>query len=291
MSFSICIVTHNSSRELERLFDSIDEHLPERPQIICADSGSTDDSASLARNRGAEVIVMEGNPGFGAANNAALELATEPVTVLLNPDCYLIDSGLARLASSAAEMRALVAPRLLNEDGSIQDSAHPLPGGIDGYLAALTVPRLLPHSLRDRLQPFRSGRQLEVGWAIAACIAAQTELLSDLGPFNADDFLFAEDLDLCLRARSLAIPTVFDPSVALAHSGGHATRSMSDPARLQLQAGRRREVIKRQLGAGALATDDRTQALTFKVRALVGRDKSLNEQRLAALRSAQNRSS
>jgi N-acetylglucosaminyl-diphospho-decaprenol L-rhamnosyltransferase len=291
MSFSICIVTHNSSRELGRLFDSIDEHLSEHPQIICADSGSTDDSASVARERGAEVIVMEGNPGFGAANNAALKLASEPVTVLLNPDCYLIDSGLVRLASSAAALRALLVPRLLNEDGSIQDSAHPLPGGMDGYLAALTVPRLLPQRLRDRVQPFRSGRQREVGWAIAACIAAQTKLLLELGPFNADDFLFAEDLDLCLRARSLAIPTVFDPSVALAHSGGHATSSMSDPARLELQAGRRREVIKRQLGAGALATDDRTQALTFKVRALVGRDKSCNEQRLAALRTAQNRSS
>lgn len=291
MSFSICIVTHNSSRELARLLNSIDEHLPARPQIICADSGSTDDSVSTARERGAEVIVMDGNPGFGAANNAALELVTEPVTVLLNPDCCLIDSGIARLATSAAARRALIAPRLLNEDGSTQDSAHPLPGGIDGYLAALTVPRLLPRTLRDRLQPFRSERQLEVGWAIAACIAAQTEVLSQLGPFSAADFLFAEDLDLCLRARSLAVPTIFDPSVSLTHSGGHATRSMSDTDRLELQATRRREVIDHQLGAGALAADDRTQALTFKARALVGRDKAPNEKRLAALRAAQNRSS
>jgi len=290
MSFAICIVTHNSRRELGALLDSIDQQLTVRPQIICADSGSTDDSAALARERGAEVVVMEGNPGFGAANNAALALATEPVTVLLNPDCRLIDSGLERLAATAAERRALMAPRLLNDDGSAQDSAHPLPGGLDAYLAALTVPRLLPRRLREHLQPFHGEHRLSVGWAIGACIAAQTQLLRKLGPFSADDFLFAEDLDLCLRARALAIPTIFEPAVTLIHSGQHASKSMTDADRFNLQAARRREVIEKQLGAGAVARDDRSQELTFKLRALAGRDKARNHLRLAALRKAQKRS-
>jgi hypothetical protein len=61
--------------------------------------------------------------------------------------------------------------------------------------------------------------------------------------------------------------------------------------RLDLQASRRREVIGRQLGALALERDDRTQALTFKLRAAVGRDSKRNEMLLTALRRAQNRSS
>ncbi|MBJ7244154.1 MAG: glycosyltransferase family 2 protein [Solirubrobacteraceae bacterium] len=291
MSFAICIVTHNSRRELATLLDSIDQQLTVRPQLICADSGSTDDSAALARERGAEVVVMDGNPGFGAANNAALTLVTEPVTVLLNPDCRLVDAGIERLAAAAADHRALIAPRLLNEDGSVQDSAHPLPGGRDAYLAALTVPRLLPRRLREQLQPFRGEHQLTVGWAIGACITARTQLLRELGPFSADDFLYAEDLDLCLRARALAIPTIFEPAVTLIHSGQHASRSMSDADRFNLQAARRREVIGDQLGPGAVARDDRSQELTFKLRALVGRDKGRNQLRLAALRKAQKRSS
>jgi GT2 family glycosyltransferase len=291
MSFSICIVTHNSRRELGALLDSIDQQLTMRPQIICVDSGSTDDSAALARERGAEVVVMDGNPGFGAANNAALALVTEPVTVLLNPDCRLVDSGLERLAAAAADHRALIAPRLLNEDGSVQDSAHPLPGGRDAYLAAMTAPQLLPRRLRDRLQPFRAESCVSVGWAIGACLAVRTELLRVLGPFNADDFLFAEDLDLCLRARALGVSTLLDPSIALVHSGAHTSRDPIDRARLELQASRRREVIERQLGPLALARDDRTQRLTFWLRAAVGRDRQRNLIRLKALREAQNRSS
>jgi GT2 family glycosyltransferase len=291
MNFSVVIVLHNSAPELAALLLSIDAHLAARPQVICADSGSTDDGASVAREWGAEVLVMDGNPGYGAANNAALDLVRADTTVLVNPDCRLIDDGLSQLAQAGSERRALLAPRLLNDDGTLQDSAHPLPGGYDGYLAALTAPRLLPAKLRDRLQPFRSQTKTEVGWAIGACLAARTSLLRQLGPFNADDFLFAEDLELCLRARALGIPTIFEPSVALVHSGAHTSRAESEQERFNLQARRRREVILQQLGEGALRRDDRTQALTFSARAALGRDAARNKMLLAALRGAQNRSS
>ena len=291
MSFAAVIVLHNSARELTALLESIDAHLAVRPQVICADSGSSDDGADVARNWGAEVVVMDGNPGYGAANNAALELVREEVTVLLNPDSLLIDGSIVRLAEIARASRALVAPSLLNDDRTLQDSAHPLPGGRDGYLAALTVPRFLPTKLRNRLQPFRSTTRTEVGWAIGACLAAKTSLLRQLGPFDPADFLFAEDLDLCLRARALGIPTIFDPSVSLVHSGAHTSRGELKQERFDLQARRRREVILQQLGEGALRRDDRTQALTFTARAALGRDPSRNKMLLAALRSAQNRSS
>ena len=291
MSFAAVIVLHNSARELTALLESIDAHLAVRPQVICADSGSSDDGADVARNWGAEVVVMDGNPGYGAANNAALELVREEVTVLLNPDSLLIDGGIVLLAEIARASRALVAPSLLNDDRTLQDSAHPLPGGRDGYLAALTVPRFLPTKLRNRLQPFRSTTRTEVGWAIGACLAAKTSLLRQLGPFDPADFLFAEDLDLCLRARALGIPTIFDPSVSLVHSGAHTSRGELKQERFDLQARRRREVILQQLGEGALRRDDRTQALTFTARAALGRDPSRNKMLLAALRSAQNRSS
>ena len=291
MSFAISIVLHNSSRELQALLSSIDAHLASRPQVICVDSGSSDDGAEVASAWGAEVVVMEGNPGYGAANNAAIGLINEAVTILLNPDSLLIDDGLSRLAAIASGRRALIAPKLLNDDHSVQDSAHPLPGGRDGYLSALTVPRLLPTPVRNRLQPFRSTQPIEVGWAIGACLAAPTSLLRELGPFNADDFLFAEDLDLCLRARAQGIPTVFDPAVALVHSGAHTSSGAIEQQRLDLQASRRREVIGRQLGALALQRDDRTQGLTFKLRAAAGRDSKRNQMLLAALRRAQNRSS
>uniref|UniRef100_A0A6J5ZID3 Unannotated protein n=1 Tax=freshwater metagenome TaxID=449393 RepID=A0A6J5ZID3_9ZZZZ len=235
--------------------------------------------------------MLDGNPGFGAANNAALSLAREPVSVLLNPDCVLLDDGLSRLAAMAGTRRALLAPRLLNSDGSLQRSAHPVPGGLDAYVAAVTIPRLLPRRLREHFEPYRSADEIEVGWVIGACVAAPTKLLRELGPFDPEDFLFAEDIDLCLRARAQGVPTIFEPSIEIEHSGGHTSSERLDAARYALQAERRREVVEAQLGSSALKRDDRAQALTFSLRAAAGRDRRRNQMLLRSLRVAQNKSS
>ena len=287
MSFSVIVVLHDSAAHLRRLLDSLDEHLPARPQVVCVDSGSHDEGAQIACAWGAETLVLEGNPGFGAANNAGIALAEHPVSVLLNPDCLARDDGLARLARLADGRRALLVPRLLNADGGVQRSAHPRPGGRDAYLAALVPPRVLPRALRERLEPFRADAPRRVGWAIAACLAAPTAVLRELGPFDPGEFLFYEDLDLCLRAAAAGIPTELHPEIALTHLGGHSTGAAFPDEALTLQARRRRTVVGRALGARALARDDRAQQLTFAVRAAAGRRRARNRALLAALRAAQ----
>ena len=147
--------------------------------------------------------MLDANRGFGAANNAGLELVTEPVTVLVNPDVELLDDGLLALVAEAGSRDALVVPRLLNADGSVQDSAHPLPGTLEALVPAALPRPLLPAPLRRRYEPWRSESPRPVGWAIAACVAARTDLLRRAGPFDPAAFLFYEDLELCLRAAGL----------------------------------------------------------------------------------------
>ena len=284
-AFSIVTVLHDSQAHLERLLASL-ELLPQRPQVICVDSGSSDRGPELAEEWGAEVLILEGNPGFGAGNNAGLALAAHPVTVLLNPDCIALDDGLARLATLAAPSDALIVPRLLNPDGSVQRSAHQLPGGPGGLLAAVIPPRLLPRPLRERLEPFRARSPRPVGWAIAACVAARTSLLRRLGPFDPYAFLFYEDLELCLRARAQGATTILHPEIALTHVGSHSTVPSLGPTMLELEALRRREVVERWLGEDALALDDLSQSLAFRLRAIAGRDRERNLAMAAALRRA-----
>lgn len=288
MSFSVVVVLHDSARDLRALLASIDRHLPRRPQVICVDSGSSDDGPRLARAWGAETVALDGNPGFGAANNAGLERAAHEVTVLLNPDVELLDDGLERLVALAAAREALLAPRLLNADGSVQRSAHPRPGGLDALLPAAVHPRLLPRPLRERFDPWRAAAPRRVGWAIAAALAARTATLRRLGPFDARQFLFYEDLDLCLRAAAAGVPTELRPEVALRHRGGTSTGPHFGGEPLELLARRRREVVAANLGRRALALDDAAQALTFATRALAkGPRRGARERaQLAALRAA-----
>jgi N-acetylglucosaminyl-diphospho-decaprenol L-rhamnosyltransferase len=288
--FSVVIVIHDSHDELEHLIDSIERHLPDRPELIVVDSGSSDGGGGLASERGAQVITLEGNPGFGAANNAAMAHVTSDVTVLLNPDTELLDGGLSELARRASGPGQLLVPRLLNADGSIQDSAHPTPGTAGALLPALLPSVLLPRPLRVRAEPWRSDHELEVGWAIGACMAARTDLLRDLGPFDKRAFLFFEDLDLCVRAREQGISTRLQPDIALRHAGAHATRPAYGGEPFELLARRRREVVGERLGRRALVLDDASQALTFATRAagrrLLRRDSSAQIGRLRGLAAA-----
>jgi GT2 family glycosyltransferase len=287
VTFTAVVVLHDSEPELRTLLASLDRHLDEPPQLVVVDSGSSDGGAALARAHGAEVIELPDNPGFGAANNAGVAAARHDVTVLLNPDCELIDGSPAALAALArAHPHELHAPRLLNPDGSVQRSAHPLPGTPGALIPALVHPPLLPRALRERAEPHRATAARTVGWAIAACLAADTATIQRLGPFDPAVHLFAEDMELCLRARVAGIPTVLHPDLRLRHSGGHATLRAGEP--YELLARRRREVVGDALGPRARALDDLAQGLTFATRAaghtLLGGDAERPRAQLAALR-------
>jgi N-acetylglucosaminyl-diphospho-decaprenol L-rhamnosyltransferase len=280
--FAIVTVIHDSEPELPLLLDSVGR-LPEpRPRVIVVDSGSSDGGRALAEERGAEVLALDGNRGFGAGCNAGIERVAEPVTAFVNPDVELLDDGLSRLARDAAAGGALLAPRLLNADGSVQDSAHPLPGRVAALLPALLPRRVLP----TRYEPWRSDSPRTVGWAVAACIVGRTDELRALGPFDADAFLFYEDMELCLRARRARIATILRPDISVRHLGGAATgRSLDADRDLDLRARRRRAVMAAE-GRLPLALDDLSEALTFATRgaakAVVGGG-GLERRRLRAL--------
>jgi N-acetylglucosaminyl-diphospho-decaprenol L-rhamnosyltransferase len=261
--FAIVTVIHDSAPELRVLLDSVARLAEPRPRLIVVDSGSRDDGPALAASRGAEVLALEGNRGFGAGSNAGIERVTDTVTAFVNPDIELLDDGLSRLAADAAAGGALLAPRLLNADGSVQDSAHPLPGKLEALLPALLPRRVLP----VRYEPWRSDAARVVGWAVAACIVGRTDELRVLGPFDPDAFLFYEDLELCLRARRAGIATILRPDVAVRHSGGASTgRALTQDRDLELRARRRREVMAAE-GRVPLILDDVSEGLTFALRA------------------------
>jgi len=287
----IVVVLHDSAEDLRRLLGSLAAVVP-APQVVVVDAGSRDDGPQLARDWGAEVVEA-GDVGFGAANNIGVERVTASVTVLLNPDVVVGDpKAIEKLTRHARRDDALHVPRLLNPDGSVQRSAHPVPGRVSGLLPAVVHPRALPAPLRHRADPWRADAPDDrpVGWAIAAAVAARTGTLRRLGPFDPAQFLFYEDLDLCLRARAAGVPTILHPGVTMEHRGGHSTGPAYGGEPHELLAVRRRDVVGANLGARAVALDDAAQALTFATRgaarAALRRDAGREWAQLRALRAA-----
>jgi glycosyltransferase involved in cell wall biosynthesis/GT2 family glycosyltransferase len=257
-------VTYNSGTELASLAASIKRHLPDA-RLIVVDNASQDDSRAVAESVGATLVSSDRNRGFGTAANAGVAVVDDPVTILVNPDVTLLDNSLAQLAAAAQPGR-LYAPLLLNAQGRRQDSAHPPPGSLATALYSLVPGLALPPPLRHRVEPWQSAQPRRVGWATAACLVAQTQTLRELGPFDESIFLYAEDLDLGLRAE-----TWFDPRARVLHTGAHATEREYGGENYELLARQRRAIVQRRMGLRRAIVDDVIELTTFADRALLRR--------------------
>lgn len=280
-------VTHNSEQDVRRLLASARAHLP-AARVIVVDSGSSDESAEVARQLGAHVVELGENVGFGRASNRGLAEVGEAVTVLVNPDVELVDSSLARLAEELREADRILAPLVLRPDGSREDSAQAEPGSPAALAIALVPPAAMPPPLRARACPWTAAAPRRVAWAVGCCLAARTETLRALGPFDEHTFMYGEDLDLGLRAADTGIETWFRPEARVIHHGAHSSRPAFGGEPFELLASRRREVIGERLGRRRARLDDLLQATTFAnrivLKTLTRRDTRRERAQLRALR-------
>jgi GT2 family glycosyltransferase len=293
--YSVVVVTWQSAGELARLVASMERYLGDGPELVVVDNASDDDPEAAARRwTGGPVdfVRLERNAGFGAASNEGVRRADGDVVVLLNPDTELVDSSLDDLAAEARRHRAILGPRLLEADRSVQPSAEGPPVGVWPWVGALVPGAVQPALLAARTEPWRLDRGVEVSWLTGACLAAPRDLLAGLGPFDERIELYGEDMDLGLRAREAGIASWYRPDVArVVHHGAASTSRRYDAEqRATLKARNRRGAIRRAHGARAERRAWRADQLRFGLRAAakraLRRDPERDRRDLRAVRRA-----
>jgi N-acetylglucosaminyl-diphospho-decaprenol L-rhamnosyltransferase len=269
--YSIVVVTWQSAAELRQLLDSISACLDMAPEVIVVDNASTDRPESVLDewSGAGRLIGLEANVGFGTAANIGVEASTGETVVLLNPDTRLIDASLSELVRQAGQLGALVGPRLLNTDGTLQPSASGPPAGIWPWIRAIVPGWLAPSAVKVHTEPWRLNRLTPVTWLSGACIAARRSLLTALGPFDPAIHLYAEDLDLCLRAGKAGIGSYFAPrSCRVVHHGYRSVSQLHQDQGAVLRARNQRAVIRRVHGERAERHAWRAYRLNLALRLL-----------------------
>ena len=100
MTLSIAIIARDEQAVIRRCLESV----AWAGEVVVLDAGSTDETARIARECGAQVHVSSDWPGFGPQKNRALELATGDWVLALDADEW-VTPGLR-----AAIERSLAAP-------------------------------------------------------------------------------------------------------------------------------------------------------------------------------------
>jgi N-acetylglucosaminyl-diphospho-decaprenol L-rhamnosyltransferase len=292
-AYSIVVVAWQSAPMLEALVATMNRHLGSAPELVVVDNLSRDDPQRAAREYRGQVRFMplERNVGFGAACNIGVENASGSCVVMLNPDTELIDASLDKLAAFALGRQALAGPRLLNPNGSVQPSASGTPVGLWPWVGAIVPGRLQPPPVSRRAEPWRARRTVRVAWLTGACVAAPRKTLLALGPFDPAIQLYAEDMDLGLRAARAGIPSYFCPDVCrVIHRGGASTSIAFPQGAGRLAAGNRRAVVRRAYGARHEQASWLAQRVNLRLRVAakraLGRDASADRDALDATRNA-----
>jgi GT2 family glycosyltransferase len=215
VQLSVVIATWNRSELLAGCLESLERTQPQRPQVIVVDNASADDTVALLASRFAwvDVIALERNVGFSAANNIGVAAASGDVVLLLNDDTVVLDSLESLLARFEDGRVGAVGPRLVDAGGVPQLSAR---------LAFPTVWSVL----HDYLRPSRSNLQRAaagpVAWVAGAALFVRSEAYREAGGLDEAYFMFFEETDLCRRLHAHGAEVLFDPEVRICHFGGGA---------------------------------------------------------------------
>ena len=218
---SVVVVTWNALPWLEQCLDSVRGR-----DVVVVDNGSTDGTVAFVREHhpGVRVIEQE-NKGMGGGNNAGMRVASGRYFLLLNSDAWVLGDGLDELVrcADAHPDAAVVGPKLLNTDGSLQRSARGEPTLWGLATEYLFIRKLAPRT--RLLNPLYRGDfahdvTAEVDWLYGPALLVRRDAADAVGLFDEDFFMFSEEVDWMTRFRRAGWKVLFFPGAEVVHVGG-----------------------------------------------------------------------
>jgi GT2 family glycosyltransferase len=201
-------------------------------EVVVVDNASSDGSAAAAGEFGVEVVALERNVGFAAANNVGARRARGDLLLFANPDVEAPPGVVAALSDFLANNTAAAAagPKLVGLDGGLQRfCARKFPTAFNllFLVSGLEESRWAGSSLAHRYYP---ARYYDEGPAPAdaltgAFMLVRRSAFEEVGGFDEDYFLYGEDLDLCRRLRAAGGEIWYVPVGPVRHYTGGSRRT------------------------------------------------------------------
>ncbi|MFI5148626.1 MAG: glycosyltransferase family 2 protein [Bacteroidia bacterium] len=193
-------------------------------EIILVDNNSSDRSAEAVRNKFPEVIIIENkqNAGFPRANNQAFTISTGRYVFMLNPDTEFSDNSLEKMINymDLHTETALIGPKLLNSDGSLQASVWRYPSIKGIFFEMLYLSPLLGfknYADKDKTHAF------EADSFSGAAILFRRAVMEKIGMLD-EKLFWIEDVDYCYRASGAGYKLLYYPDASILHHIGQSAR-------------------------------------------------------------------
>jgi GT2 family glycosyltransferase len=227
----LVIVNYRSYEELSRCLTCLDPARGAVARVTVIDHESDPAAAACIRaeHPWVDFVGRDTNEGFASGVNLGARRGSSPFLLLLNPDCVAGHEAIEQLVRYGVTRTdaAVIGPRILNPDESIQGSARRFPGWstfIAGRSSWLTR-----HFPRNPLSRWNlpalaevSG-PIDVDWVSGACMLVRRSAFESVAGMDERFFLYWEDADLCKRLAARGWRTVYFPPASIQHAGGRSS--------------------------------------------------------------------
>jgi len=235
MQLSLTTVTYNHHAEIAPCLRAVLAAAGQwQAEIIVVDNASTDDTIKIVREiRQAnqnerftiQLVPLPTNTGFTHATNIGLQRSRGAFLMLLNPDTRVTPTALSQLMDylQANPEVGLVAPQLLNPDGSIQPSCRRFPRRSDvvwhlfGFNAICPKSKIFNHW---KMGDFSHQYLAEVDQPQGAALMTTRQALEDVGLLDEQFPMFFSDVDWCRRFKERGWKIVYYSEARIIHQKG-----------------------------------------------------------------------
>jgi N-acetylglucosaminyl-diphospho-decaprenol L-rhamnosyltransferase len=220
---SLSLVSHGDTEKTQELLNSLKQYEDiNQLQIIITDN-LENKFPKIVQKGFASLTILRNKKSMGFAHNhnQAFQLATGKYFCVLNPDILFIEAIFPHLIKRLEREAVIISPLIIDSSNTIQDSFREFPTPLR------ILKRRLPGYHFTPLPP----DELELirpDWIAGMFMFMRSESYSQLGGFDEKYHLYFEDVDFCLRARSLdllgrVLPLV-DTNLHIQHNAQRASR-------------------------------------------------------------------
>ena len=223
------IVSYNSRKYINNALESLREaHVAGFLKCVVVDNASGDGTADFVTDTHPWVSLVRSaqNVGFGRGCNLGFQHVDTPFVLIHNPDAVIGYKDLRNLVAfmESHAQAGIVAPSIMNEDGSLQ------------YAGMQTTPVSLLRSALGCSNAISHQRIIKPGetpfqtpWVCGAMMLIRSEVYRHLEGFDPRFFLYFEETDLCHRALQKGFEIWAVGSTVAKHLGSACAKSTGQP--------------------------------------------------------------
>lgn len=212
----VSIVSHDQAQLTAQLLADLQNRCPGLEIIVThniPESAAGGDTPGRAAVRHLENSTPK---GFGANHNEAFRHCRSRYFSVLNPDIRIHANPFPGLLRALEDPGVgLVAPRVFNPSGELEDSVRRFPTPTGLLAKAL--------GLGDSRIEVPEQHSVSVDWVAGMFMLFRSEAFAEIGGFDERFFLYYEDVDICARLWKRGWKVTLQPEASVVHAAQRAS--------------------------------------------------------------------